>query len=117
MPRPNALCRFSMRSRCTSSASGNIAGSRLAAGNGRSIQSPSFIGQPLKSKSLATRRAIVTGAYARRNSSTAVSMSAGSAASRLRSSGFCARCQSDAPIADHVVSMPATISSTIVPRT
>ena len=40
----------------------------------------------------------------------------GSAARRLRSSGCCARCQSDAPIADQVVSMPATISSTIVPR-
>ena len=52
MPRPNAEWRFSTRSSTTLSASGNISGSRLAAGNGRSSQSPSFIGQPSKSKSL-----------------------------------------------------------------
>ena len=58
---------------------------------------------------------MVTGAYARRNSSTAVGMRSGSDARRWRSSGCCAKCHSDAPIADHVVSMPAIISSTIVP--
>ena len=45
------------------------------------------------------------------------------ASARARRPGGCgrrgagARCQSDAPIADHVVSMPAIISSTIVPPT
>ena len=37
-------------------------GSRLAAGNGSSTHSSAFIGQPWKSWSLATMRAIVTGA-------------------------------------------------------
>ena len=35
----------------------------------------------------------------------------------LRSSGCCARCHSDEPIADHVVSMPATSSRMIIPPT
>ena len=41
---------------------GKNSGSRLAAGNGRSNQSPSFIWRPWKSKSSATSRAMVTGA-------------------------------------------------------
>ena len=50
------------RSNCTASGFSKTLGSRLAAGNGSSSQSPSFRGCPWKSKSLATRRAIVTGA-------------------------------------------------------
>ena len=62
MPSPNAAWRFSARSSTTSSASGNTSGSRFAAGNGSSTQSPSLNGQPSNSKSSATIRAIVTGA-------------------------------------------------------
>ena len=46
----------------TSSARSNSSGSRLAAGNGSSTQSSFFIGQPWKSLSSLTIRAIVTGA-------------------------------------------------------
>ena len=62
MPSPNAAWRFSSRSMTTSSARSNSSGSRLAAGNGSSTHSSTFIGQPWKSWSLATMRAIVTGA-------------------------------------------------------
>ena len=50
------------RSMMNVSGSSNMCGSRLAAGNGSSTQSSFFIGQPWKSMSLATMRAIVTGA-------------------------------------------------------
>ena len=46
----------------TSSARSKNSGSRFADGNGRSTQSSFFIGQPLKSMSSFTRRAMVTGA-------------------------------------------------------
>ncbi len=60
-----------------------MCGSRLAAGNGSSTQSSFFIGQPWKSTSLATMRAIVTGAYARRNSSSANVITSGSSSETL----------------------------------
>ena len=47
----------------------------------------------------------------------AVSITSGSPATRRRSSGCWARCHNEAPMADQVVSMPAIMSSTIVPRT
>ena len=50
---------------------------------------------------------MVTGAYARSSSSIATGSRAGSATRRSRSAGVLARCQIDAPIALHVVSMPA----------
>src|SRR5262249_22726098 len=62
MPRPNAACRFSLRSIITLSASGNISGSRLAAGNDKSTISPGLNVQPLICVSFTTSRAIVTGA-------------------------------------------------------
>ncbi len=46
----------------TSSARSKASGSRLAEGNGSNTQSSDFIGQPWKSKSSCTSRAIVTGA-------------------------------------------------------
>ena len=117
MPRPNAACRFTCRSMTTSPARSNCAGSRLAAGNDSRIQSSAFMSTPRQVTSPVTSRAIVTGAYARRNSSIAVGSSAGAATSRRRSPGTRARCHSDDPIALHVVSMPAISSSAIVPTT
>jgi hypothetical protein len=61
MPRPKAAWRFSLRSITTLSASGNIAGSRLAAGNDSSTMLPGLTGQPLIVVSFITSRAIVTG--------------------------------------------------------
>src|SRR3954469_5913141 len=87
MPRPNAAWRFSWRSTMNVSASSNCRGSRFAAGNGSRIQSSFFIGQPWNSLSFATKRAMVTGAYARRNSSSANVMTSGSSSSRWWSSG------------------------------
>jgi hypothetical protein len=62
MPRPKAAWRFSLRSITTLAASGNTAGSRLAAGNGSMTISPSRKVQPPTVCSLATTRAMVTGA-------------------------------------------------------
>ena len=78
MPRPKAAWRFTLRSMITLSASSKTSGSRLAAGKDSRIQSSFFIGQPLKSKSSLTSRAMLTGAKARRNSSMARLISSGS---------------------------------------
>ena len=53
---------------------------------------PALIGQPPISVSFTTSRAIVTGENARRNSSIAVGIDAGSAISRSRSVGVRPRC-------------------------
>jgi hypothetical protein len=50
-----------LRSITTLSASGNTAGSRLAAGNDSSTMLPGLTGQPLTTVSFITSRAIVTG--------------------------------------------------------
>src|SRR3981081_3295488 len=71
MPRPNAAWRFSLRSIITLSASGNIAGSRLAAGNDSSTMLPGLIGQPLTVVSFTTSRAILPREKARRKFSIA----------------------------------------------
>jgi hypothetical protein len=62
MPRPKAAWRFYLRSMITLSASGNISGSRLAAGNDSITICPGLNGQPLTSVSAITSRAMVTGA-------------------------------------------------------
>src|SRR3954447_24775613 len=61
IPRPKAAWRFSRRSITTLSASGNIFGSRLAAGKDSSTMLPALTGQPEIVVSLTTWRAIVTG--------------------------------------------------------
>ena len=117
MPRPNAAWRFSSRSMSTTFAFSNWASSRLAAGNGRSTQSSSFICTPWNSTSSLTRRAMVTGAYARRNSSTACGIISGFSDSLRRSTALVARCHSDDPMPDQVVSMPAMRMRSTVPCT
>ena len=66
---------------------------------------PALIGQPPISVSFTTSRAIVTGENARRNSSMAVGISAGSAISRSRSVGVRASCHSATPMPLQVVSI------------
>src|SRR3990170_1667777 len=61
MPAPNAMCGFSARSIITLSASGDLSGSRLAAGNDIRTLSPADILHPAYSTSSATTLAIVTG--------------------------------------------------------
>ena len=53
-------------------------------------------------------RAIVTGAYTRSSSSIAVGHRSSFSRNCLRCSGCCAMCHMTEPIADHVVSIPAT---------
>src|SRR5262249_58124141 len=60
MPSPNAAWRFSLRSITTLSASGNIAGSRLAAGDDKSTLLPGLIGQPQIVVSFITSRPLRT---------------------------------------------------------
>ena len=66
---------------------------------------PALIGQPPISVSFTTSRAMVTGENARRNSSMAVGISAGSAISRSRSVGVRASCHSATPMPLQVVSI------------
>ncbi len=62
-------------------------------------------------------RAIVTGAYTRNNSSMAVGHKSGLSRNCLRCSGCWAMCHMHDPIADHVVSTPATSIKLHTPST
>ena len=101
----------------TSLAFANWLSSRFAAGKGRRTQSSFFICTPWNSMSSFTRRAMVTGAYARRNSSIAAGIMSGFSTKRRRSTELVARCHNEEPIPLHVVSIPAINNKMTEPAT